>query len=272
MVSTNLSKDIEVEVIFSMPPDSGEKLLEPDDHSIYLIFDKEDLWKVQLWQEKNESNFAIGVPTRCFVEFESPQSLFGRLTSGKEFEIWRGVVVGKGAVLKLLNLEARAQENIENIVQRPREEVHQVLAFNKSLCGEPIIDDIDKIFYESLKGFLQMENIQNYLWLWKKPNRSHTFVEFDSPKLIPKISLLLPDKPMLIWFLVDIDFLLSAWFLYEADFAAVEKILEKYKFSQYYIVAKDFSWLIRKVNTKFIAIGNDVEMKLKQFQSMQNAA
>jgi len=161
----NLSKDIEVEVIFSMSPDSGEKLLEPDDHSIYLIFDKEDLWKVQLRQAKNESDFSIGVPTRCFVEFESPQSLYGKLSPGKEFEIWRGIVVGKGIVLELLNLESRAQENIENITRRPSAEVHQILAFNKSLCGEPIFDEINKVFCHRLKGRLQMENIEDYLWL-----------------------------------------------------------------------------------------------------------
>src|SRR6266496_4065347 len=268
MVSTSRSKDIEVAVTFSTSLDSGERFVESDNQSIYLIFDEEDMWKVQLWQEKNESDFVIGVTTRCFVEFESPQSLFGRLAPDKEFAVWRGEVIGKGIVLKLINLEARAQENIENIVQRPREEVHQILAFNKLLCGEPIYHEIDQLFSHKLKLVLQMENIPDYRWLWKKPNRSHTFVEFDSPKLIPKISLLLPDNPVPIWFLVDIDLLLSAWFLYEASFAAVETILEKYKFCQYYIVAKDFSWLIRKVGKKFIAIGNDVENKLKQFQSM----
>lgn len=273
MVSTNLSKDVKVEVIFSAHPDSGAKLLVPDNGSIYLTFDKDNhLWKVQLWQEKHESDFAINVPTRYFAEFEFPQGLFGRLEPGKEFEIWRGIVVGKGIVLELLNLEKRAQENIENISQRVTEEVDQILSLNKSLFGEPIFNDANKIFCQRLKSFLQMENTPDYLWLWKTPNRSHMFIEFGSPKLIPHISVLLPNNPVSIWFLVHIDSNLSTWFLYDATFVAIEKILEKHKFSQYYIVAKDCSWLIMKVNTKFVAIGDNVEKKLKKFQSMQNAA
>jgi len=82
----------------------------------------------------------------------------------------------------------------------------------------------------------------------------------------------LPENLATTWFLVDIDLFLSTWFLYDAAFSSVEKILEKYKFSQYYIVAKDFSWLIMKTGKKFIAIGNDAENKLKQFQPLQNAA
>ena len=268
MVSTSLSKDIEVEIVFSMSFDSGAKLIESDTRSIYLIFDDVDMWQVQLWPEKDEPDFVIGVPTRFFVEFKFPQGLLGKLMPGKEFEIWHGDVIGKGIVLKLLNLEARAQKKIENMIRRPRAEVEEILVLNKSLCGEPIYQEIDKFFYQKLKLFLEMENIEDYLWLWKKPNRSHKFVEFENAKLIPKISLLLPDYPMPLWFFVDIDLLLSGWFLYDATFTAIEEILEKYKFSQYYIVAKDFSWLIRKVDRSFLAIGNEVENKLKQFQSM----
>ena len=163
MVSTSLSKDIEVEIVFSMSLDSGEKLVESDNHSIYLIFDDVDMWNVQLWQEQNEPEFVIGVPTRFFIEFEFPQGLFGKLMPGKEFEVWHGDVIGKGIVLELLNLEARAQENIENMVRRPRAEVEEILAFNKSLCGEPIYHEIDKFFYQKLKFFLGMENIEDYL-------------------------------------------------------------------------------------------------------------
>jgi hypothetical protein len=92
-------------------------------------------------------------------------------------------------------------------------------------------------------------------------------VEFDKAIPIPSISRLLPDHPVPIWFHVDIDLLLSGWFLYDATFTNVEKILEKYKFSQYYIAAKDFGWLIQKVDRRLIAIGDEVENKLKQFQS-----
>ena len=256
-----------------MSPESGERLVQSDNYSIGLVFDEVDLWRVKFWQENNEPDFAIGMPTRFFVEFEFPQGLSGHLMPGKEFEVWhfeacQGEVVGKGIVLELLNLETRAQENIENIIQRPREEVLQIKTFIESLCGESRYQVVDNPFYQKLKLFLRMENIPDYRWLWKKPNRLHTIVEFNHPKLIPQISRLLPENPVPIWFLVDIDLFLSTWFLYDATFTAVEKILMKYKFSKYYIVAKDFSWLIRKVDRQFIAIGSDVENKLKQFRSM----
>src|SRR6266540_5003619 len=124
MVSTSLAKDIEVEIVFSTHQESDERLVQSDNQSIGLFFSKEDLWKVKLWQENNEPGFAIGVPTRFFVEFEFPQSLSGHLMPGKEFEVWlvenyQSEVIGKGVVLELLNLEARAQENIENIILRP---------------------------------------------------------------------------------------------------------------------------------------------------------
>ena len=266
MILTSLAKDIEVEIIFTMSQEIRERLLQADYHSICLIFGKLDLWRVKLWQENNEPKFALSVPTRFFVEFEFPQSLSGHLMPGKEFEVWQGEVIGKGVVLELLDLEARAQENIENIVIRPRDVVDQIVAFIKSLCGEPIY--FDKSFCQKLKPFLCMEDIPDYLWLWKKPNRLHTFVEFSHPKHVPSISLLLPENPAPIWFLVDIDALFSTWYLYDTTFTAVENILEKYKFSKYYIVAKDLNWLIRKVDRQFIAIGGDVEEKLKQFQSM----
>jgi len=175
-------------------------------------------------------------------------------------------VIGKGVVLELLDLEARAQENIENIVIRPREVVDQIVALIESLCGKPIYSN--KPFHQQLKLFLGMDDIPDYVWLWKKPNRSHTFVEFSHPKHVPGISLLLPENPAPVWFLVHIDARFSSWYVYDATLPAVEKVLEKYKFSKYYIVAKDLSWLIRKVDRYFIAIGGDVEDKLRQFQSM----
>lgn len=273
MVPTSLAKDIEVEIIFSISLESGERLVQSDNHSIGLFFGEEDLWRVKLWQEHNEPDFAIGIPTRFFVEFEFPQSLSGNLMPGNNFEVWlvedyQSKVIGKGVVLELLKLEARAQENIENIILRPSGEAHQTKAFIESLCGESTYQVIDNPFYQKLKLFLGMENIPDYQWLWGKPNRLHTFVEFNHPKHIPSISLFLPENPVPIWFLVDIDLRFSTWFLYDATFTAVEKILAKYKFSKYYIVAKDLSWLVRKVDRQFIAIGSNVENKLKQFPSM----
>lgn len=271
MVPTSFAKDIAVEIIFSKLEENGERLVRSDSHAIGLFFGEEDLWRVKLWQENIEPDFAISVPTRFLVEFEFPQSLSGNVRQGEEFEVWlvedyQSEVIGKGVVLELLNLEARAQENIENIVLRPREVVNEIVAFIKSLCGEPL--DIDKLFYQELKLVVRMENAPDYQWLWEKPNCLHTFVEFSHPKQIPNVSLLLPENTVPIWFLADIDLRFSSWFLYDATFTAVEKILAKYKFSKYYIVAKDFSWVIRKVDRHFIAIGSKVENKLKQFQSM----
>jgi len=166
-----------------------------------------------------------------------------------------------------MNLEERAQENIEYIVQRPRDDVREILDFSKSLFGEPAFNEVDKNFYRKLKVALNMGEFDDYQWLWDKPRCNHTFVEFEKPNHIPKITNLLPDKPVQIWFLVDIDWLLSTWFIYHATFTTIEQVLEEYKFSKYYIFAEDFSWLIRKIDKQFIAIGSEVEHKLKQFQS-----
>ena len=56
-------------------------------------------------------------------------------------------------------------------MQRPSDEVMQILDFNKSLLGEPRFDDIDKNFYQKLKIALDMEDFENYLWLWEQPKR-----------------------------------------------------------------------------------------------------
>lgn len=271
MVPHNLSKDIEAEIIFfsHLSNNNGGAVIDSGNHDMYFIFDEVDMWEVKLWQVNEEEDLPIGVPVNFFVEFEFPQSLSGKLMAGKEFEIWKGQVIGKGTILELVNLDARAQENIEHIVKRTKDEVFQILAFNKSLFGEPEFNNIDELFYQKLKIVLEMEKTENYLWLWEKPHRLHTFLEFKSPKHIPKTKRLLPDIPEPIWFLVDIDILLSGWYLYNATFTSLEQLLEKYKFSQYYIAAKDFSWLIRKIDKRFIAIGNEVEHKLKQFKTNQ---
>lgn len=268
MVLTNLSKDIEVEVMFTSHPNNDGSLVDSQSYTTYFIFDETDIWEVKLWQESDEQILPIGIPTKFFVEFEFPQSLSNKLTPGKAFEVWNDEVVGKGFILEILNLEERAQENIEYIVQRPTDEVFRIRDYIKSLFGEPVFNDRDRIFYQKLKVALAMEDFKDYLWLWDKPCRHHTLVEFDNPKHIPKLAQLLPDNPIPIWFLVDIDRLLSTWFLYSATFTTLEQLLQKYKFSRYYIVAEDFSWLIRKINKSFIAVGNDVEHRLKQSQSM----
>src|SRR5258706_8987051 len=144
MVSAQLSKDIEVEVLFTKHPNNNEEHIDSENHALYFIFDEIDIWQVGLWQEKAEQTFLINTPTRFFVEFEFPQSLSGRLTPGKAFDVLQGEIVGKGFILEIINLDERAQEYIENIVQRPRDEVHQILEFNESLFGEPRFTDINE--------------------------------------------------------------------------------------------------------------------------------
>lgn len=275
MTQPKLSKDIEVEVIFTFA--DSEESEEPKlfkDYRISFVFDSYP-WQVELWLNKDQEIFPIGIPVKTFVEFHDPQSLSGKLMPDQKFNIlassggldnFKSQSIGDGRILKIIDFEKHAEENSENIVFRRLDETNQIIGFIENLCGKSIVHD--EIFYKKLKKILDMENIQDYQWLWRdKPHCPHTTVNFESPKHIPQIVHLLPDKPIPIWFLVDISAYLSCWYVYNGTFAALENITKAYKFSQYYIIAKDFSWLLRKTNKEFIAIGEDVENKLKHFLS-----
>jgi len=87
MASTNRSKDIEVEITFNGQPNNSGEFANPGNYTTYFIFGEVDIWKVVLWQEKPENILPVGVPTKFFVEFEFPQSLFSYLSPGRAFEV-----------------------------------------------------------------------------------------------------------------------------------------------------------------------------------------
>ncbi len=119
--------------------------------------------------------------------------------------------------------------------------------------------------FARLKRFLGKENVEDYIWMWERPNRPHTFVQIENLQYLPALCKLTPNSQELVWFVVDI-WLLSAWLVYEGILGEIEKITEVAPIINYYVIAKDFRWLVAKSRrNEFIAIGEDVEKNLRRF-------
>jgi hypothetical protein len=80
-------------------------------------------------------------------------------------------------------------------------------------------------FFARLKRFLGRENMEDYVWMWEKPNRPHTYVRFENLQDSPDLRKLTPNTQEPVWFVVEI-WSLSGWPVYEGMLREIEEITE----------------------------------------------
>jgi len=86
-------------------------------------------------------------------------------------------------------------------------------------------------------------------------------------QIVLPLSQLVPKKDEVVWFMVDLP-LLSLWPVFEGNIDIIEKVSNQCRLLEYYVISKDFSWVIAKSRHDEIFVnGDEVErnlMKLKR--------
>ncbi len=104
----SFAKDIEAEVTFLLPEDGGRTKPIFYGYRPTFVYDGQ-MWDASLWFNGDDFN-AQGIPVIVFFEFASPQYHVGKLIPGKIFELQDGRVIGRGRVLKVVDLEESARK------------------------------------------------------------------------------------------------------------------------------------------------------------------
>jgi hypothetical protein len=120
-----------------------------------------------------------------------------------------------------------------------------------------------RVFNEALSYFVVSGK---RCWWWEDFRFPNTSVRFTDSAGFTYIEKIVPNKTEKVWFIVEDDQLpLSP--VYDASPETIQTVIgECYDF-EYYLVAKDLSWLICETHHDMvIAIGQEIEEKLTQQQ------
>jgi hypothetical protein len=121
-----------------------------------------------------------------------------------------------------------------------------------------------RIFNEALSHFVLSGNRR---WWWEDFRSSTTNVRFADSQGYARIEKIVPNKKEKIWFIVE-DMQLPFYPVYESSPEIIQTLISECYFFEYYLVAKDFRWLICETHHDIvIAIGQEVERKLAQLDN-----
>lgn len=122
-------------------------------------------------------------------------------------------------------------------------------------------EDARKVFDAALSHFVAGGNRR---WWWEDFRFPSTAVRFTDQYGFKRIEKVVPDTKQKVWFVAE-DVQLPFYPVYEASPEAIQSIVGGCYGFEYYIVAKDMSWLVCETHHDvMIAIGAEVEDRLRQ--------
>jgi hypothetical protein len=118
-----------------------------------------------------------------------------------------------------------------------------------------------KVFSAALSHFVASGDRR---WWWEDFRFPSTSVRFADQKGFERIDKVVPNKKERVWFIVEDD-QLPFYPVYEGTPEAIQAVIGECYGFEYYLVAKDLSWLICETHhDDMIAIGTEVEEHLRQ--------
>ncbi len=134
------------------------------------------------------------------------------------------------------------------------------LGLSPSQCRLLSDEEGNSIFQRALKEFVEGVDRR---WWWEafsKPSFSRTDIQENWRHL----TRLVPDSASSVWFIVEDD-QLPYYPVYEALPDAIEEIVGDCFFFEYYLIAKDMSWLVcENHHNRLIAVGDAVISRLAE--------
>jgi hypothetical protein len=101
-------------------------------------------------------------------------------------------------------------------------------------------------------------------WWWEDFRFSATRVRFSDQKGFLRLEKIVANQEEKVWFIVEDD-QLPFYPVYEATAKAIQAVVGECSGFEYYLVAKDLSWLVCETHhDQLIAIGEEVESRLRQ--------
>ena len=145
------------------------------------------------------------------------------------------------------------KDEIQDAIQR--------LGLNESDI-KPLPDEKGRtIFNAALSHFVASGDRR---WWWEDFRFPSTSVRFTDQKGFERLEKIVPNKKEKVWFIVEED-QLPFNPVYEATPESVQAVVGECYGFEYYLVAKDMSWLVCETHhDDLIAIGTEVEERLRQ--------
>ena len=117
----------------------------------------------------------------------------------------------------------------------------------------------EAIFNETLRQFVSGGDRK---WWWEAFSRPSTSAEFPTGDGWRRLAQIVPDPDELVWFIVEDD-QLSHYPVFEVTPRAASRIIGECYGFEYYLVAKDYSWLVCETHhNRVFAVGRVVGPKL----------
>jgi Family of unknown function (DUF6756) len=109
-------------------------------------------------------------------------------------------------------------------------------------------------------------------WWWEDLSVPAANFEFPRGDGFRFLNLLVPSTEEILWFIIETDQKDSA-VVYEGRIGHIQKILEECFAFEYYLVPKDFSWLVCENHHNVVfALGAEVERRLREIEIQQAIA
>lgn len=122
-------------------------------------------------------------------------------------------------------------------------------------------DEGRQVFDAALAQFVRSGNRR---WWWEDFRLPETSVRFADGSDYQLLSCIVPSPTERVWFIVEDD-KKPFYPVYESDAATIEKVIGECYFFEYYVVAKDFRWLVCETHhNDMIAVGAQVQSRLLQ--------
>ena len=101
-------------------------------------------------------------------------------------------------------------------------------------------------------------------WWWEDFRFPSTAIRFADQQGFKRIKKIVPNKKQKVWFVVE-DHQQPFYPVYEATPEAIQSVIGECYCFEYYLVAKDMSWLVCETHHDvMIAIGTEVEERMRQ--------
>lgn len=107
-------------------------------------------------------------------------------------------------------------------------------------------------------------NSENRRWWWEDFKFPSVTSHFTDGRGFQQLALIVPDPTEKVWFIAEEDSLAS-YPLYEADTLTIQLVIGECYAFEYYVVDKDFRWLVcENHHNVILGIGDEVKKRIQQ--------
>jgi hypothetical protein len=134
-----------------------------------------------------------------------------------------------------------------------------ILRLDPNAVRQLSLDESEATYHQALHRFVAAGDRQ---WWWESFHKPYTFASFESGdgwRYIPQIT---PDPNELVWFIAE-ESRLPHYPIFETSPLIASKIIGECYGFEYYLVSKDYSWLVCENHHNMVfAVGDEVEARL----------